>query len=273
MTSTPMRRTSASPIPGGTMTLPKKLLATCAALLGVGALALVTSAPAHAITNGTTDGGAHPYVGGLVADQAYSDGTWIYCSGTLVSATVFITAAHCGEGDRVRVTFDTAYADGDATYEGTFHADPLYSGIRNNEHDIAVVVLDEAPGITPAQLPGAGSLSKLSKDQKFTSVGYGANEVTQGHGKHQFLYDDVRRVSTGTLNAVNPAWLRISMNPSTGNGGTCFGDSGGPNFLGNSDVLAAITNSGDAICRSTNVDYRLDTAAARAFLSGYVALP
>jgi hypothetical protein len=80
-------------------------------------------------------------------------------------------------------------------------------------------------------------------------------------------------VATGTLNSVNPAWLRISMNPATGNGGTCYGDSGGPNFLGTTDIVAAITITGDAICRSTNVDYRLDTESARAFLAGYVSLP
>ena len=80
-------------------------------------------------------------------------------------------------------------------------------------------------------------------------------------------------VATGTLNSVNPSWLRISMNPATGNGGTCYGDSGGPNFLGDTDVIAAITITGDAICRSTNVDYRLDTESARAFLGQYVTLP
>jgi hypothetical protein len=68
-------------------------------------------------------------------------------------------------------------------------------------------------------------------------------------------------------------WLRISMNPSTGNGGTCYGDSGGPNFLGDTNVIAAITITGDAVCRATNVDYRLDTASARAFLADYVTLP
>ena len=80
-------------------------------------------------------------------------------------------------------------------------------------------------------------------------------------------------VATGTLNAINPAWLRISMNPSTGNGGTCYGDSGGPNFLGTTDIVAAITITGDAVCRSTNVVYRLDTESARAFLGQYVTLP
>jgi hypothetical protein len=107
----------------------------------------------------------------------------------------------------------------------------------------------------------------------FTSVGYGAYEVTNEPGGHQYLYNDVRMVATGTLNAVNKSWLRISMNPATGNGGTCYGDSGGPNFLGGTDVVAAITITGDAVCRATNVVYRLDTESARAFLGQYVTLP
>ena len=104
-------------------------------------------------------------------------------------------------------------------------------------------------------------------------MGYGAYEVTNGPGGHQYLYDDVRMVATGTLNSTNPSWLRISMNPSTGNGGTCYGDSGGPNFLGTTQILAAITITGDAVCRSTNVVYRLDTESARTFLAQYVKLP
>ena len=80
-------------------------------------------------------------------------------------------------------------------------------------------------------------------------------------------------VAVGTLNATNKTWLRISMNASTGNGGTCYGDSGGPNFLGQTNVIAAITITGDAVCRATNVTYRLDTESARSFLSRYVGLP
>jgi hypothetical protein len=63
------------------------------------------------------------------------------------------------------------------------------------------------------------------------------------------------------------------MNPSHDDGGTCYGDSGGPNFLGTSDVIAATTITGDSVCRSTNVDYRLDTPSARNFLAPYVSLP
>src|SRR3954468_17684859 len=226
---------------------------------------LVLVAPAGAITFGSADGNGHPNVGGLVATQAYSDGTWIYCSGTLISPTVFLTAAHCEEGDRVRVTFSSAYQDGDKTYAGTWHADPAYNQTQSDPHDIAVVVFDKpVKGLTPAHLPAADSLSNLSGSQQFTSVGYGAYEVTSGAGGgHQYLYNDVRGVATGTLNTVTNAWLKISMNPSHGDGGTCYGDSGGPNFLGSSNVVAATTITGDSVCRSTNVDYRLDTQSAR----------
>ena len=237
--------------------------------------ALITASPAAAITNGSPDGNRHPNVAGLVNDTQYSDGTWIYCSGTLISPTVVLTAAHCNDdGARTRVTFDSAYVDGDKTYAGTFQSDPAYPGSTSDFHDIAVIVLDQAvKGITPARLPTAGSLSSLPKDQQFTSVGYGAYEVTNGPGGHQYLYDDVRGVATGTLNSINKTLLRISMNPSKGDGGTCYGDSGGPNFLGTTNIVAATTITGDSVCRSTNVDYRMDTESARSFLANYVTLP
>jgi secreted trypsin-like serine protease len=243
--------------------------------LAVSLAALSTAVPAAAITNGSADREQHPNVGGLVSPTQYSDGTWIYCSGTLISSTVFLTAAHCAEdGERVQVTFDTAYEAGDTVYAGTFQADPLYNQRQSDPHDIAVVVLDRAVrGIAPAKLPKAGSLSALPADQTFTSVGYGAYEVTNGPGGHQYLYDDVRNVATGTLNATNPSWLRISMNAATGDGGTCYGDSGGPNFLGTTGTIAAITITGDAVCRATNVVYRLDTESARTFLADFVRLP
>src|ERR687886_1104163 len=109
------------------MIAPRRLRAASAVLAAAAAVVLGTASPGWAITNGAPDGNGHPAVGGLVSATQYSDGTWIYCSGTLVSPTVFVTAAHCAEGARVRVTFSSAYHDGDPVYAGTWHADPLYS--------------------------------------------------------------------------------------------------------------------------------------------------
>jgi len=247
------------------------------------AAALVTlalAAAAGAITYGVPDGNGHPEVGALLAQQAFSDGTWEECSGTLIAPRVFLTAEHCDEGvSRVAVTFDSSYSyPSGTTFWGTWHGDPQYDKSQSDPHDIAVVVLDKAvKGITPARLPAAGSLSNLSGDQQFTSVGYGAQAVTNGPGGKTYHYADIRYVSTGTLNSTNPSWLRISQNPATGNGGTCYGDSGGPNFLGagagETNIVAGTTIGGDTTCRSTNVDYRLDTPSARSFLAQFVALP
>ena len=240
---------------------------------------LLVGPHASAITYGEPDGSRHPNVGALLAPVAYDDGTWVTCTGTLISPTVFLTAAHCYEADRVRVTFDSTYVEGKSrTYWGTFYADPEYTQSQGDTHDIAVVVFDKAiKGITPAQLPEADSLSNLSGSQRFTSVGYGAQRVSSGPGGKQFHYADIRYMSTGTYNTITSSWLKISQNPSKGDGGTCYGDSGGPNFLGagstETNIVAAITITGDMYCRSTNVTYRLDTPSARDFLDDFVTLP
>ena len=251
----------------------KKLFAGIVVL----AASLLPAASASAIVNGQPDGNRHPEVGALLAQTAFPDGTWAECSGTLISPTVFLTAAHCDEGvSHVNITLDSSYVfPTGVTLPGTWHADPAFRKGQGDPHDIAVVVLDNpVSGITPARLPAANSLSGLAKDQKFTPVGYGAQAVSSGGqgGKH-FSYADVRFFATGTLNAVTRSFLRISQNASTGNGGTCYGDSGGPNFRGTGNVIAGITITGDTPCRSTNVDYRLDTKSARSFLSNYVTVP
>jgi secreted trypsin-like serine protease len=256
-----------------------------AALVASGAvlvLLLAAAGPAGAIFNGGPDGNGHPNVGALLAAQAYSDGTWAFCTGTLVAANVVLTAAHCQDdldGDRVAVTFDSAWhADTGTAHWGTFHADPRYRPAQNDPYDLAVVVLDNSIGsITPADLPAAGSLAHVAPGTKFTAVGYGAQFITHKQGGQVFHYTDVRFVAVSTFRTQTRTWLRNSQNVALGNGGTCTGDSGGPNFLGagsgETNILAATTITGDSACHSTNVDYRLDTASARQFLGQYVSLP
>ena len=237
------------------------------------------ASPASAITNGHPDGNQHPSVGALIAAKPYSDGTWAYCSGTLISPTVFLTAAHCGHGKpgTARVTFSSHYKRGDAVYTGRYIPDDRYDS-QAEGYDIAVVVFNSPiPGIKPARLPAAGLLSRMQADgslqnAKFTPVGYGSLNPSRGARKLKYIYTDTRSETSISYEERTRMWLRLR--PDVGEGSTCFGDSGGPNFLGNTDVVVATTISGDDnACKTTNIDYRLDSSAARTFLANFVTLP
>ena len=112
------------------------------------------------------------------------------------------------------------------------------SGGQADTHDIAVILLDSSPGIAPAQLPTAGLLDQLTasnqlRDQTFTTVGYGAVRTDKTGGPHAIEgRDGVRRYALQSFQALRPNSLELSQNPSTGDGGICAGDSGGPHFLG-----------------------------------------
>jgi hypothetical protein len=101
--------------------------------------------------------------------------------------------------------------------------------------------------------------------------------VAPAPGGIQNAFDGQRRFAVGEFNALNRTYLRISQNVHTGDGGTCSGDSGGPQFLGagagETDTVVSITITADLFCYATNVDYRLDTPQARAFLDDFVTLP
>jgi secreted trypsin-like serine protease len=250
-----------------------KLRHTSLVLVLVSALAVT----ALAITYGQPDGNRHPEVGALVGH--FTEGTFPYCTGTLIAPNVVLTAAHCNLGSpRVFVSFDTKFSSTSKLLAGTFYYDPQYNFSQNDPHDIAVVVLDKpVNNLTPARLPQAGQLDGLKVNQKFTVVGYGGQEPVNQPGGPVIAFLDTREFSTASLNSVNPAWLRLSQNPATGDGGACYGDSGGPNFLGagasETNVIAGTTITGDALCKSTNVIYRTDTTSARNFLAQFVTLP
>jgi trypsin len=257
--------------------------------------ALVTAAPASAITFGQFDANRHPSVGALFADwDPDSPGLDLLCTGTLISREDFLTASHCtvflpdvGVAPHdVYVTFDPDPLKADGTLKpttplqrGTYHTHFDYGAGGGDPHDIAVIVLDSPyTAAFPAQLPTLNQLSGMNlKSQRFTAVGYGDRRETKSGGNKALFFDGQRRFVTQGFNTLTKVWLKLSMNPSHGDGGTCYGDSGGPHFLGaganETNLLVALTVSGDAPCRSTDVDYRTDTASARAFLGQFVTLP
>jgi secreted trypsin-like serine protease len=253
-------------------------------------IALAVGVPsAGAITGGQPDGQLHPEVGALVGFFPPAGRSIAYCSGTLISPTVFLTAGHCGflATPEVQVTFDEKYTDDSTVHTGTFRAHPDYKPgtytSSPNVPDIAVVVFDEPiPGITPAGLPTAGQLdqmqaAKILTSTLFTAVGYGDTQFTSGPGGHTTTHLQARNYSVSTFNSLSAAHLHLSQHQKKDEGGTCNGDSGGPNFIGagedETSVIAGITVTGDIYCKATNVDYRLDIPTARDFLDDYVVLP
>ena len=253
----------------------------------VALLMFMTSQNAAAITYGQPDGNLHPNVGAVI--RLRSDGVYrILCSGSLISPTVFLTASHCtrfledqGISD-VWVTFDAKFTQQSKLIHGTMHSNPLYNQSQNDTGDIAVIVLDYAVNRTPVQLPRAGLLDQMKANGTlnralFTSVGYGIQEPQTGPGGITAAFPMERWYSVGEFDALNKAWLRIAQTQATGDGGTCSGDSGGPQFLGagatETNTQVSITITGDPFCFATNVDYRIDTPQARTFLSQFVTLP
>jgi secreted trypsin-like serine protease len=95
----------------------------------------------------------------------------------------------------------------------------------------------------------------------FTAVGYGLQRINP-----VFVESErVRMVAYPKLIQINtPGFtgdfsLLLSNNHSTG--GTCFGDSGGPNFIKDSLVVGGVTSFGiNGNCAGTGGVYRVDRA-------------
>jgi secreted trypsin-like serine protease len=254
---------------------------------------LLTSGPAGAIVYGQFDGNRHPNVGSIVADWR-GEGLELVCTGTLIDTDVFLTASHCTsflesvEVEEVFVTFDPTFDEDSPLIEGTMVTNPNYNAFSgqygmSDPGDIAVILLHEAAtGITPAELPPPGLLTEMKQshelqDQLFTAVGYGTIRETRRGGFDAILDNTKRRFAVQEYLSLTKAWLTLSMNEATQNGGTCYGDSGGPHFLGagqqETNMVVSITVTGDAVCKAIDKTYRLDTPSARSFLKDYVTLP
>jgi Trypsin len=287
---------------------------TLGLVVAVAATLVASAVPASAINSyNATPAPERTEVGALVAtwdgddDPSTPDQVDWVCSGTMVDANTFLTAAHCTaeftwppnvrfyvslEQD-VQAGLDEAAAEhpGDPTaiaravgVEGVAHTEPGYPGPSSDSRDIAVIEVPAAAmaarwTFTPATLPTAGLLDRLGNrtldGTGFLVVGYGTEEAQRGPGGHVHPGGGVRMKAPEAFNALNATWLRLDMHAQHGNGGACYGDSGGPNFaaLGGRLVLVATTITGDTPCYATNVVYRLDAPTARAFLGRFVALP
>jgi len=247
-------------------------------------------APSY-IVNGTPTGAAYASVGALLFDyngDGIINGDDEWCTGSLISPTVFLTAAHCvissytPPGSQFYVSFSPDLYAKNAKFikAKSYTYDPGYGHDEANLHDEAVIILrsGSTSGLTPYRLPKAGELDDLAAkggltNAVFLNVGYGTSASRTG--TPSFGYDGKRNWSESEFMGLQPNWLGLLMNTSaTGLGGDCYGDSGGPKFLETDPgVIYATVTTGDYVCRATSWDFRTDTPTARAFLGQFVALP
>lgn len=270
---------------------------TKAFVLAVAVVLLLSMAsPVAAITNGQPDGGRHPYVGLAVFDSAPGQPAW-RCSASLISPTVVLTAGHCTDGAvAARVWFyeDVTYdhvpyplypfgGPGSGAVEGTPYTNPKYRSSENpygggnglpafSYRDTGVIVLDE-PVImeTYAQLPEAGVVDTLKNKTPIDFVGYGVqyeaqipgNQLPQPPPYYRWAGPRVRMYAPSALisgSFVNSAeFMRLALNPGGGSGGTCFGDSGGPDLLGGTRTVLAVNSYVTNVnCAGTGYSSRVD---------------
>ncbi len=248
-------------------------------LLGALVVALVFSAvPAAAITDGDLDGNGHPYVGLMVAQDASGNPLW-RCSGTLISARVFVTAGHCTEAPaaHVEIWFQSDVESGrprngypfTGQTGGTPYTHPDYDPNRFFIRDLGVVLLDKGRAMTMStygRLPEVNILSTLAaqskRDLTFTAVGYGLQQSFPDAASWKTVALRIRMVAYPKLNQIDGGIVgdfSVLLSNNAHTGGTCFGDSGGPNFIGSSNVIGGVTSFGlNGNCAGTGGVYRLD---------------
>lgn len=258
---------------------------------------LIVVSTAAAITGGEPDGNDHPHVVLLVMDIGGQPA--FRCSATMLTPTVVLTAGHCtnnfpGEPfSGMRIFTESDVENGNNTYPFaggpnsveavSWAAHPDYETAPFFVHDVGVVILEE-PGFDPGvfgTLPDADQLDVMAtqrglQDVTFTAVGYGLQQITSNpHHVVRLMGLRIRYAAHPHLVQINtPGFtgdfsLLLSNNSSTG--GTCFGDSGGPNFLGTSNVVAGVTSFGlNGNCAGTGGVFRMDRQNVLDFVNSFL---
>jgi hypothetical protein len=275
-----------------------------AAALAVAAVVVagLAQGPASAMTDRATDddGSVYPAVVALLYVRESDQRVFPYCSGTLISETVVLTASHCNEGtvDYATSMGYTLAVTNDPVLEvhddsGWVTADNVEPVASDDDHvitndlykggyrdDVSVQVIEhELPGWAAngvPEIPPVGMLDELKKSKTLTStpvtvVGYGTKEKSLPADTSPWFPDsNMRRYAVLPTIALDKQWIHqdqnLGRNPDQG--GACYGDSGGPSLMkiGQDLFVVGVTSTGDGPCFATNVASRVDTESAHALI-------
>jgi hypothetical protein len=187
-----------------------------------------------------------------------------------------LTAGHCagepGEFSGMRIFTESDVENGNNNYPfagpntieaASWQAHPLFTESAFFLHDVGVITLTKAIKLADGQygrLPAVNQLDalKASSATVFTAVGYGVQRINpvfiEAELVRMFAEPHLVQINTGYTGGFS---MLLSNNASTG--GTCFGDSGGPNYLGSGNVIAGVTSfARNGNCAGTGGVFRLD---------------